>query len=77
VLRDYPQGMLKLRRFLDTESTSDILDNRLERVHAFAIGRQAMAWLDRSLLPAARFPPGEGFREDHLPIERRRCAKPC
>jgi ATP-dependent DNA helicase RecG len=67
-LPDYPQGMLKLGRFRGMKITGDILDNRQEHLHAFAIVREAMAWLDRTLPLAAHFPPGEIFREDRLPV---------
>jgi ATP-dependent DNA helicase RecG len=67
-LPDYPQGMLKMGRFRGTKITGDILDNRQEHLHAFAIVREAMAWLDRTLPLAARFPRGKIFREDHLPV---------
>jgi len=67
-LPDYPQGMLKLGRFRGTKITGDILDNRQEHLHAFAIVRETMAWLDRTLPLAARFPPGEIYREDRLPV---------
>ena len=67
-LPDYPQGMLKMGRFRGTTVTGDILDNRQEHLHAFAIVREAMAWLDRTLPLAARFPPGQIFREDRLPV---------
>lgn len=67
-LPDYPQGMLKMGRFRGTKITGDILDNRQEHLHAFAIVREAMAWLDRTLPLAAHFPPGEIFREDRLPV---------
>ncbi|OGP87284.1 MAG: hypothetical protein A2Y95_06235 [Deltaproteobacteria bacterium RBG_13_65_10] len=67
-LPDYPQGMLKLGRFRGTEITGDILDNKQEHMHAFAMVREAMAWLDRTLPLAARFPKGEIFREDRLPV---------
>jgi len=67
-LPDYPQGMLKLGRFRGTEITGDILDNKQEHMHAFAMVREAMAWLDRTLPLAARFPEGKIFREDRLPV---------
>jgi len=67
-LPDYPQGMVKLGRFRGTKITGDILDNKQEHLHAFAIVREAIAWLDRTLPLAARFPPGEIFREDRLPV---------
>lgn len=67
-LPDYPQGMLKLGRFRGTKITGDILDNKQEHLHAFAIVREAMAWLDRTLPLAARFPQGKIFRDDRLPV---------
>lgn len=67
-LPDYPQGMLKLGRFRGTKITGDILDNRQEHLHAFAMVREATAWLDRTLPLAARFPPGQIFREDRQPV---------
>lgn len=65
---DYPQCLLKLGRFRGTEVTGDILDNKQEYMHAFAIVREAMAWLDRTLPLSARFPEGKIFREDRLPV---------
>ena len=50
------------------DQCSVILDNRQEHLHAFAAIREAVAWLDRSLPLAARFPEGEIFREDRLPV---------
>lgn len=67
-LPDYPQGLLKLGRFRGTRITGDILDNKQEHLHAFAIVREAMAWLDRTLPLAAHFPRGQIFREDRLPV---------
>jgi len=67
-LPDYPQGMLKMGRFRGTKITGDILDNRQDHLHAFAIVREAIAWLDRTLPLAAHFPPGEIFREDRQPV---------
>jgi len=67
-LPDYPQGMLKMGRFRGTKITGDILDNRQEHLHAFAIVREATAWLDRTLPLAAHFPRGKIFREDRLPV---------
>ena len=67
-LPDYPQGLLKMGRFRGTKITGDILDNKQEHLHAFAIVREAMAFLDRTLPLAARFPEGEIFREDRLPV---------
>jgi len=67
-LPDYPQGLLKMGRFRGTKITGDILDNRQEHLHAFAIAREGMAFLDRTLPLAARFPEGKLFREDRLPV---------
>ena len=67
-LPDYPQGMLKMGRFRGSKITGDILDNRQEHLNAFAIVREAVAWLDRTLPLAAHFPPGEIFRGDRLPV---------
>jgi ATP-dependent DNA helicase RecG len=67
-LPDYPQGLLKLGRFRGTKITGDILDNKQEHMHAFAIVREGMAFLDRTLPLAARFPKGTVFREDRLPV---------
>ncbi len=67
-LPDYPQGLLKLGRFRGTEITGDILDNKQEHMHAFAMVREAIAWLDRTLPLSARFPEGKIFREDRLPV---------
>ncbi len=67
-LPDYPQGLLKLGRFRGTKITGDILDNKQEHMHAFAMVHEAIAWLDRTLPLAARFPKGSIFREDRLPV---------
>jgi len=67
-LPDYPQGLLKMGRFRGTKITGDILDNRQEHLHAFAIVREAVAFLDRTLPLAAHFPEGKIFREDRLPV---------
>jgi ATP-dependent DNA helicase RecG len=67
-LPDYPQGLLKLGRFRGTKITGDILDNKQEYMHAFAMVREAIAWLDRTLPLAARFPKGSILREDRLPV---------
>lgn len=64
----HPQALLKMGRFRGTKITGDILDNRQEHLHAFAAVREAVAWLDRTLPLAARFPQGEIFREDRLPV---------
>ena len=67
-LPDYPQALLKLGRFRGTKITGDILDNKQEHLHAFAMVREAIAWLDRTLPLSARFPQGAINREDRLPV---------
>ncbi len=67
-LPDYPQGLLKLGRFRGTTITGDILDNKQEHMHAFAMVHEAIAWLDRTLPLSARFPKGSVLREDRLPV---------
>jgi ATP-dependent DNA helicase RecG len=67
-LPDYPQGLVKMGRFRGTKITGDILDNKQEHMHAFAIVREGIAFLDRILPLAARFPEGKIFREDRLPV---------
>lgn len=64
----YPQALLKLGRFRGTKITGDILDNKQEHLHAFAMVREAIAWLDRTLPLSARFPKGSILREDRLPV---------
>ena len=46
----------------------DILDNKQEYLHSFAMVRDAIARLDRTLPLSARFPPGAINREDRLPV---------
>jgi len=67
-LPDYPQCMLKMGRFRGISVLGDILDNRQEHINAFAIVREGMAFLDRTLPLAARFPEGRIQREDRLPV---------
>lgn len=67
-LPDYPQALLKLGRFRGTKITGDIVDNKQEYLHAFAMVREAIAWLDRTLPLSARFPPGAINREGRLPV---------
>jgi len=64
----YPQALIKLGRFRGTKITGDILDNQQLHLHAFAMVREAIAWLDRTLPLAARFPKGSIFREDRQPV---------
>lgn len=67
-LPDYPQCLLKMGRFRGTKITGEILDNKQEYMHAFEMVREGMAFLDRTLPLAARFPEGKIFREDRLPV---------
>lgn len=67
-LPDYPQGMLKMGRFRGTSVTGEILDNKQEHMHAFAMVREGMAFLDRTLPLAAHFFEGKIEREDRLPV---------
>lgn len=64
----YVQCTLKMGRFRGTKITGDILDSKHEHMHAFAMVREGMAFLDRTLPLAARFPEGKIFREDRLPV---------
>jgi ATP-dependent DNA helicase RecG len=65
---DYPQCLLKLGRFRGTEISGKIIDNRQEHMHAFAMVREAMAFLDRTLPLSAHFTPGVIQREDRLAV---------
>jgi len=67
-LPDYPQCMIKMGRFRGTDVTGEIVDNRQEHLHAFAMVREGMAFLERTLPLGARFPKGKIFREDRFPI---------
>lgn len=73
-LPDYPQCLLKMGRFRGTTITGDILDNKQEHLHAFAVVREGMAFLDRTLPLSARFQKMDRYdaaqvnREDRLPI---------
>ena len=67
-LPDYPQARLKLGRFRGTKITGDILDNKQEYMHAFAMVREAMAFLDRTLPLSGHFVEGRIEREDRLPV---------
>lgn len=67
-LPDYPQALLKLGRFRGTKITGDIVDNKQDYMHAFAMVREAIAWFDRTLPLSARFPKGSINREDRLPV---------
>ncbi len=67
-LPNYPQCFLKLGRFRGTEITGDIVDNRLEHMNAFAMVRESMAFLERTMPLGARFPEGQIFREDRFPV---------
>ncbi len=67
-LPNYPQARLKLGRFRGTKITGDILDNKQEYMHAFAMVREAMAFLDRTLPLSGHFVEGRIQREDRLPV---------
>ncbi|MBI2191316.1 MAG: hypothetical protein HYU36_04960 [Planctomycetes bacterium] len=67
-LPDYPQCLLKLGRFRGTEVTGEIVDNRQEHMNAFAMVREGMAFLERTMPLGARFPTGKIFREDRFPV---------
>ena len=57
-INDYPQCFLKMGRFRGTEITGPIVENRQERMHAFAMVREGMAFLERTMPLGARFPTG-------------------
>jgi ATP-dependent DNA helicase RecG len=65
---DYPQCLLKMGRFRGTTVIGDIVDNRQEHINAFAMVREGMAFLERTLPLGARFPEGKIFREDRFPV---------
>lgn len=67
-LPDYPQCLLKMGRFRGTEVTGEIVDNRQEHMNAFAMVREGMAFLERTMPLGARFPKGKIFREDRFPV---------
>ncbi len=67
-LPDLPQCLLKMGRFRGTEITGEIVDNRQEYINAFAMVRQGMAFLERTMPLGARFPTGQIFREDRFPV---------
>ncbi len=55
-------------RVRGTEITGEIADNRQEHMNAFAMVREGMAFLERTMPLGARFPTGQIFREDRFPI---------
>jgi ATP-dependent DNA helicase RecG len=67
-LPNYTQCLLKLGRFRGTEITGEIVDNRQEHMNAFAMVREGMEFLKRTMPLGARFPAGEIFREDRFPV---------
>ncbi len=67
-LPDYPQCMLKMGHFRGMSVLGDILDNRQEYINAFAMVREGIAFLDRTLPLSAYFPKGRIQREDRLPV---------
>ena len=68
LLAHYPQCLLKLGRFRGTGITGEIVDNRQERMNAFTMVREGMAFLERTMPLGARFPEGKIFREDHFQV---------
>lgn len=68
LLPDYPQCLLKMGRFRGTRVTGPIVDNRQEHMNAFAMVREGMEFLRKTMPLGARFPPGEIFREDRFPV---------
>jgi ATP-dependent DNA helicase RecG len=67
-LPDYPQCLLKMGRFRGTEVIGEIVDNRQEHMNAFAMVREGMGFLERTMPLGARFPEGKIFREDRFPV---------
>ncbi|MBI4584113.1 MAG: putative DNA binding domain-containing protein [Planctomycetes bacterium] len=67
-LPDHPQCLLKMGRFRGTEITGEIVDNRQEYMNAFAMVREGMEFLKRTMPLGARFPEGQIFRVDRFPI---------
>src|SRR3972149_3016032 len=55
-------------RFRGTEVTGEIVDNRQEHMNAFAVVREGMGFLERTMPLGARFPTGQIFREDRFPV---------
>ncbi len=55
-------------RFRGAEITGEIVDNRQEHMNAFAMVREGMAFLERTMPLGARFPEGQIFREDRFPV---------
>lgn len=68
LLPDYPQCLLKMGRFRGTEITGEIVDNRQEYMNAFAMVREGMEFLSKTMPLGARFPKGQIFREDRFPV---------
>ena len=71
----YPQALLKLGRFRGTKITGDILDNKLEYLHAFGMVREAIAWLDRTLPLSARFPKVPSTARTACLCRQKHCAR--
>ena len=67
-LPKYTQCLIKMGRFRGTEITGEIVDNRQENMNAFAMVREGMAFLERTMPLGARFPTGQIFREDRFPV---------
>ncbi len=67
-LPEYTQCLIKMGRFRGTEIIGEIVDNRQEHMNAFAMVREGMAFLERTMPLGARFPTGQIFREDRFPV---------
>ncbi len=67
-LPEYTQCLIKMGRFRGTEITGEIVDNRQENMSAFAMVKEGMAFLERTMPLGARFPTGQIFREDRFPV---------
>ena len=68
LLAHYPQCLLKMGRFRGTEITGEIVDNQQEYMNAFAMVREGMAFLERTMPLGAPFPTGKILRKDRFPV---------
>jgi len=65
-LWDCPQCHMKMGRFRGTKITGDLLANHQEYIHAFAMVREGMAFLERTLPHGAGTPENKATRADRL-----------
>ena len=63
----FPQCLLKMGRFRGTEVTGEIVDNRQEHMNAFAMVREGMAFLERTMPSGGQVSPGHGLPGRPLP----------